>query len=79
MSHLDLADEPFQLIIRPWQSFHIVACEQSPPKAAKDLVDVIYDKLVFGVVRAAGGQVNQIAIHSLSDTGAAFGWIALRV
>jgi hypothetical protein len=74
-----LPHEPFQLIIGPWQPWHIVAGEQSPPKAAKDLVDVIGDPLVFGIVGVTGGQRNQVIIHGLSDAGATFGWIALWV
>jgi len=38
-----------------WQLFNIVADEESPPKAAKYLVDMIGDTLVFGVV--AYGQI----------------------
>jgi len=79
VAHLDLANEPFQLIIRAGQACHVVARKQSPPKAAKDLVDVRRDTLVFGVMRAASGQVNQVAIHRLCDTGAAFGRIAFWV
>jgi hypothetical protein len=74
-----LANEPFQLIIRAWQAFHIVAGEQAPPEAAEDLSDVIRNLLIFGVVSAASHQINQVLIHSLSDASASFGWIALRV
>lgn len=79
MSHLDLANEPFQLIIGSGQPFHIVASEQSPPKAVKALVDVVGNTLVFGIVCAASGQVNQVMLHGLPNAGAAFGWIALRI
>jgi hypothetical protein len=88
LSHLDLADRSFQLIIRPWQAFDIVASEHSAPKAAKDLVDMLGNAPIFCVcfrltktcVRGATrGQANQIAANSLRDTGAGLRQFSLRV
>jgi hypothetical protein len=79
MSHLDLANAPFQLIIRPWQTGDIVAREQSPPEVVEDLVDVLGNRLILCVVSASGGQVYQVAVNRLSDTGAGLGSFSLWV
>jgi hypothetical protein len=79
VSHFDLANEPFQLIICPWQAFNIVAGEQASPEAAEDLIDVLSNLPIFSIVIVASDQVNQIVINSLFHAGAGFGWLSLGI